>query len=326
VKTVFWETTKLCNMNCRHCSNDSGLQNPEELSSRETILLCDQLIDIGLKDFRFYGGEPFLRKDISEIVQFLSSRNIKITFYTNGTIINEDILALLKSVANPRIAVSLDGASPKTHDEIRGSVSFDVVLHNIALLVSMGYQIDIIFTISKKNYKETDKVFLLGKNLGVSSIKPNIISKIGRAKTFWNEFALSPKQLAEVAKTVLNGNLRYFGKKGIRKPCVAGIEEIYVSSNGNIFPCALLLDQKFCAGNIRNASISEILLNPSPGFSQIVKSIQNKEFCVMCTHKVICQGGCRARAMSEQDNIYAKDTFSCLYYSFVCKTDTGETN
>jgi len=324
VKTVFWETTKLCNMNCRHCSNESGFQSKEELSSQEIISLCSQFIDIGLKDFRFYGGEPFLRKDIAEIVQFLSTQNIQTTFYTNGTILDEDVIALLKSAVNPRIAVSLDGALPKTHNEIRGLDSFNVVLHNITLLISMRYRVDIIFTVSKKNYKEIDEVFRLGKNLGVSSIKPNVVSKLGRARTFWNEFALSPKQLAKVAETVFNGNLRYFGKKGIRKPCVAGIEEIYISSSGDVFPCPLLLDQKFCAGNIRNASISEILLNPSPSFSQIVTSIQNKEFCAMCTHKVICQGGCRARAISDQDNIYGKDAFSCLYYSFVCKSDTGE--
>jgi len=312
-------------MYCRQCSNDSGIPIVEELSFEEVMSLCSQLVAMGLRDFRFYGGEPFLRKDIAPIAQFLSNQSIQIAFYTNGTILNQDILGLLKAVIRPRIFVSLDGASSQTHDDIRGlKGSFDIVVRNISSLVSLGYRVDIIMTISRKNYTEVDEVFRLGKSLGVSSIKPDLISRIGRAKIFWDEFSLSPRQMSEIAKMIFKANTHYFQKKGIRKPCVAGVDEIYISSNGNVFPCALLLDYEFCAGNIRNNSLADILQNPSLGFSQIVSSIRNQEFCGECDNKDRCQGGCRARAILEHNEISRKDIFSCLYQAVSCRDGDKE--
>jgi radical SAM protein with 4Fe4S-binding SPASM domain len=319
MKTVFWETTKQCNMNCRQCSNLSGKALNTELTLKEIILFCSDLISLGLKDFRFYGGEPFLRKDIDTVAHFLANKNVEISFYTNGSVLNDEVLNLLDSIPKPRLFVSLDGATHEVHDDIRGvHGSFDIVVNNISSLRLLGYKVDIITTISRKNIHQIGEIFSLGKKLGVSSVKPNIISKIGRARDSWDELSLTLKQLSDAAKCVFEANNLYFKKSGIRKPCVAGIDEIYLSSTGDVFPCALLLDDEYYGGNIRDRRIGDILKYPSDGYLKILRSIEEENYCGDCNSKIVCRGGCRARALLESNNIDGKDTFSCLYQSFYC--------
>lgn len=87
--TIFFEVTKGCNLKCRHCFNDSGDKDPEQLSFSEICSLIDELARIGLFTIKVTGGEPFVRNDILDILDYLELKCINFILYTNGTCIKK---------------------------------------------------------------------------------------------------------------------------------------------------------------------------------------------------------------------------------------------
>jgi MoaA/NifB/PqqE/SkfB family radical SAM enzyme len=131
------------------------------------------------------GGEPFLRKDIFELIDYAVKKHVTVEVVSNGALINETLAKKIVSSGLKNIAISLDGAQVSTHDFIREKGSFKSALRALENLVqakkrlNYGPQISVWTTIMKENVKELSGVIPLVKNLGVECLvyHPVIVSQ-----------------------------------------------------------------------------------------------------------------------------------------------------
>ena len=95
---VVWNATKTCNLECVHCYADAGKSKfTGELTTAEAIALIDDLATINVPALLMSGGEPLVRPDIIDLATYaIQEKGIRVTFSTNGTLINEKVAKRLK--------------------------------------------------------------------------------------------------------------------------------------------------------------------------------------------------------------------------------------
>jgi AdoMet-dependent heme synthase len=117
---VSTEITKLCNLSCLHCYNDSGKRDPQELSDREKLEMIRYLGRWGVRRLNVTGGEPLLDTIFPEILSLAREYGMVVTITTNGWKIPRELLAAIESGTVVHVNLSLDGADEDTHDAFRG--------------------------------------------------------------------------------------------------------------------------------------------------------------------------------------------------------------
>src|SRR3954468_14141334 len=117
LRLVFWETTKACNLSCRHCrAVPQRKLGPTELTTAEAFDLIDQIAKVAKPVFVLSGGEPLFRPDLFDIGLYGVESGFRMALATNGTLVNERVAAHIADTGFSRVAISLDGAVPATHD------------------------------------------------------------------------------------------------------------------------------------------------------------------------------------------------------------------
>ena len=112
LRLMFWETTKACNLRCRHCrAVPEAERSKVELSTAEAFSLIDQIAEVARPVLILSGGEPLYRSDIFDIGAYGRSKGFRMALATNGTMIDDGLAARIREAGFSRVAVSLDGAS-----------------------------------------------------------------------------------------------------------------------------------------------------------------------------------------------------------------------
>lgn len=140
----FQVTGLLCNLECTHCLVDSSPKNKSlDFLDMETIARgLDDASRLGVKEIYFTGGEPFLHKQMLEILELSLSR-FPTTVLTNGTIITERIATQLGEIAKAspfslELRVSIDHPNPETNDAVRGAGAHAKALRAVKRLEAVG--------------------------------------------------------------------------------------------------------------------------------------------------------------------------------------------
>jgi len=135
----------LCNLTCRHCFISCSPKNNTFgfLSLDEVLRRLDESVALGVKEYYFTGGEPFLNPDLTEML-VATLQYGPATVLTNGTVLQESWLERLReaeraSVYSLELRVSIDGFSPAMNDPIRGAGAFDRALRGVQKLVEFGF-------------------------------------------------------------------------------------------------------------------------------------------------------------------------------------------
>ena len=167
-----WNLTNACNLRCKHCLyNDTKYSPDSDLSPEMAMKLTDELInDFGVTYMMLTGGEIFMRPDTINIIRRFKENNVALRLLTNAVLLRNNIIDELAELFNPwtdSLQISLDGATAKTHNEIRQADIFDKVISNIKKLVEKNIRVTIVCTINNINYGEVVDVFNLAKELGV---------------------------------------------------------------------------------------------------------------------------------------------------------------
>ncbi len=304
---VTWEITRKCNLHCRHClSADLMEQCDEDLSLHACCGFLDELDRMDVFQVNFGGGEPFLRGDFLDILDYAHARRITTCVSTNGTMLDETLAGRLAEMEYLYIQVSLDGATPGTNDPIRGMGTFERIISGIEMLVRHGFPTHKLSTntvVTAMNFREILQIHGLGRRYGVktrlSRFRPS-----GNARRMWPDYHLDKSQLAELSaflsahRDVLTGD-SFFSitaedRRGLGlNMCGAAKMTCSVTPDGSVYPCAFLQDPHFRSGNITEESLESIWQN-APSF-RALRSIRI-ESCEMCDRFSICHGGCPAVA------------------------------
>ncbi len=192
-----WLLTRKCNYRCRGC-NVWSEQDKSELSAKEIKHGLDILRKMGVVEVVFSGGDPLLRSDISEIVEYASQYFVT-TVYDNGSMASEKVDALRKV---DFAAISFDSLDPAKMDYIKGvEGAYDKAMHSVQTLLKEGINVAVTPTISQLNLNEIVDITNHFTKIGVPvwyclysfdfSADPNQLFRIGKSK---DEFVIKDKQ------------------------------------------------------------------------------------------------------------------------------------
>ena len=109
--SVAWELTLACNMKCIHCGSSAGKAENDELTTKESLDLCNQLHDLDCELISLTGGEPLLRPDCFEICKKIKDLGIDLSIISNGLIINENNIEKLRKLEIYGLGMSFDGGT-----------------------------------------------------------------------------------------------------------------------------------------------------------------------------------------------------------------------
>jgi MoaA/NifB/PqqE/SkfB family radical SAM enzyme len=259
--TANWEITRACNLHCIHCYNNSGNTLCEELSLDEAKSIVDQLADFGVIRICIGGGEPLLRNDILELLDYITRRRIGIVLSTNGTLLTSDVIATLGAL-RPRVnlKVSLDGANSETHDRFRGARGcFEKAINSIRMLVNAGIPTGINTVISKFNLVEIPAILDLGFRLGVDYMVVSLLLPVGNAMQL-RDILLDSNERDTVAKIIAKKEREYSIPIRFSTPTIVrtlrDINTFDITPSGDVMLSALI---PLVAGNLRHRNLSDLL-------------------------------------------------------------------
>jgi radical SAM protein with 4Fe4S-binding SPASM domain len=334
---VSYSITTKCNLKCKHCYSESVEQAaPDELSTEEALRLVDDLSRWGIGLLIIDGGEPLCREDLLDIVRYASSKGIRTTIGSNGTLIDEAMARKMVAVSVMAVAISVDGADAVTHDSFRGVAgAFEQTLRGIEACRKVGLPFQLNMVIREDNLLQLESMLRLAVDLGANAAEVFDLVAAGRAKRECKELVLSleerrvaMEQLAQAQEDYpivirvpgcpmyplilqeKNIKPKHFPAEMLRRVpyygrgCAAGMPMGYVTvlSNGEVNPCMLL---QVSLGNVRGQSIMSIW-EGSPILAQLRQRDLLKGECGICNHKLTCSG-CRGRAYEETGDMMATD-------------------
>jgi radical SAM protein with 4Fe4S-binding SPASM domain len=181
LRLVFWETTKACNLSCQHCrAVPQRSIGPDELSTKEAFDLIDAIGQISKPVMVLSGGEPLYRPDIFDIAAYGVSSGFRMALATNGTLIDERVAARIAGVRISRVAVSLDGARPETHDRFRNMRgSHGKAVNGLRLLRAAGVSVQINCTVARHNVAELPQLLDAALSIGADALHLFMLVPVG---------------------------------------------------------------------------------------------------------------------------------------------------
>jgi radical SAM protein with 4Fe4S-binding SPASM domain len=324
LKTALYELTLRCNMNCLHCGSSAGAQRKEELHTEQWNDLTTQLADMGCERIGLLGGEPFLRNDWYEISKEIKDHDMKVIYVTNGFLLTKNTIEKLKEIDPYVVGVSLDGASAKTHDAIRGVTgSFERCREILQLLREAGIETSVITTISTMNYKELPEIRDYLKNKGITW-QLQIAIPIGRFQkelmVSADEFYATGLFIASIRRKYSLRELPVIGAHSLGyfsdvlpnfailpnwNGCQAGISSVGIQSDGGVKGC-LSLPEDYVQGNIKEKSLQKIW--NEPGFCSYTRNFNVEKLkgdCKTCRYGKKCKGGCLAASIGITGEVFS---------------------
>lgn len=306
VEHVYFSLTNRCNLRCKMCDI------PREPSRREDELTTSQIKDIilqiknmGIKHLIVSGGEPFLREDLFEILEFVKANNIEmVDIITNGLLLNSDSIQKLIRLKLNHITISLDGLG-ETNNEIRGKGVFGEVEKSLDELnyykskyKSSTPTVGINFTIMSENIEDILPMieFARLKKCNIVTFQPVLFSNIKMFEKKKNSLWPSEGGINNLEETmektiklkdslndicigtdtaVLSAIPDYF--KGKRPPkafkCYEAIKRIVITGEGKVWSCIGIY------GNLKEEGLKKIWF--SLGAMRVrIKIRKCKEHCL----------------------------------------------
>ena len=181
LRLVFWETTKACNLSCRHCrAVPQKTLSPTELTTSRAFDLIDGIAKVAKPVMVLSGGEPLFRPDLCDIGAYGVETGFRMALATNGTLVNERVAAKIADAGFSRVAISLDGARPDTHDRFRGLTgSHALALRGLRNLRDEGVSVQINSSIAKHNVAELPDLLDLALEIGADALHLFMLVPVG---------------------------------------------------------------------------------------------------------------------------------------------------
>jgi radical SAM protein with 4Fe4S-binding SPASM domain len=168
---VVWNATKTCNLKCVHCYADAEPRRfSGELTTSEAEAMIRDLATINVPALLISGGEPLVRPDVLDLAEYAMSLGIRVTFSTNGTLIDEKKAERIAKIGVTYVGISVDGAEAR-HDLFRGrDGAYKDAIRGIRNCRDAGLRVGVRFTVTKDNLGEIDSVFRLVEDEGIGRL------------------------------------------------------------------------------------------------------------------------------------------------------------
>ena len=334
------EITNACNMTCEHCYVSSGRKMPNELTFEEICRTIDMLPAFSGKRIALSGGEPAVRKDCGDIIEYCAvTCGHDVDVYTNGKkfprALSERIRAVnARGLGNVRIQMSLEGATAETNDFVRGAGSFAYAMESLRAWqeLGLGQAVVLFVCVTKHNIAEIDALIRIAEKHDVGMLVFSQWQKQGNAQnTPWAAIAPPTDEWVAAGEKLLqysNPRLRVFGnffgdlnnneygRYSLDRPLFPKHIYFYnafprITPVGDVFADQLWVDESWILGNVREMSLDACF--ESPKFYMQLSEMRLRtaviQECRDCDWVELCQGGSPGHTYAEYGSMNEKDLF-----------------
>ena len=157
---VVWNITRLCNLKCVHCYNDSGADRTcNDVTNEEAKAVLDDLGEFGVPSVLFSGGEPLMRPDLFELIDYAGDQGLRTVISTNGTLINKETAKRIKKGGVSYVGISLDGIG-EVNDKFRGmDGAFERTVKGVRNCKDVGIRVGLRLTLTRRNVQDIERLF-----------------------------------------------------------------------------------------------------------------------------------------------------------------------
>ena len=333
---VTWRCTRRCVGNCLYCSYTPEHAKETEVDTKTAYKIVDELYYFGSSWFGISGGEPLIRKDIFDVIEYAKKIGFEVSLITSGFAFSEKSLGQL-SHHEVHTAVSVDGAQ-ESNDIIRGRGSYDKALFAMKKLSENGLLDCIVTTMTKYNIKDAEHVVKLAEDHKARMVVFHNLVPVGRAGTNMPDLAPSPEEYEWAFNNIYDLQVKYAGRvhvnvyapfyarivrqrnptefwdwftKGFLGKCSIDGNYVSVTENGDYRSCGF--NENYRLGNVKYKSLSATWdeLQRSDLHLKLRDKGNIKGRCGVCEFREIC-GGCRTRAEYYTGDLFESDP-ACAY-------------
>jgi radical SAM protein with 4Fe4S-binding SPASM domain len=323
LQTIYLFLTRKCNLACQHCYIEGvGPARDKDFDLAAIRRLIERALPYGLKKVKVSGGEPFVRRDVLEILRFLDQHGLEIVLETNGTLLAEDTIEQLAALQSFSIFISLDHLQEKQHDEFRGAPgSFRRTTNVLRLIGASPIRSVVTTTANRHNYKEIVAIAELVLKWGISAHRTLLnIHPLGNARHHL-ENAITMDEAEMLIGMLLRSEAFQAGRAYMTLPpalmpphllrdlhtCGWGESVLGILSNGDVSMCsASYEDPGMIGGNAFEGDLIDIWANGD--FFKDLREVGGgkvKGVCGNCVFYAACRGVCRMSSYSHYGEIDA---------------------
>ena len=341
---VVWNSTKTCNLKCRHCymsSDNKKYQN--ELTTQEAKSFIDDLADFHVPVLLFSGGEPLIRPDFFELAEYAQAKGVRPTLSTNGTLITREVAQRIKDIGVGYVGISLDGLQD-VNDQFRGvEGAFQKAMAGIQNCVAVGQRVGLRFTINHHNIQELENIFDFIERENINRVCFYHLVYSGRGTAMKNQDVTAEE--SRRAMDIIIRRTKDFEDRGLEKEILtvdnhcdgvymylkavsesndqqAAQIKKYISMNGGnrsgiafgeVDPFGYVHPDQFTQhhtfGNVRDRKFSEIWQDTSNPIMAGLKDRKQllKGRCSQCRFLENCNGNFRTRAEAVTGDFWESD-------------------
>lgn len=326
-----WHITNLCNLRCKHCYQDD-FSKKSDLDWAGLKKVSDNVLTT-MREWgqtaciHLTGGEPLLKPELFPLLNDLDQQSVveELGIITNGLLIDQEMMRKLSCFSKlKKIKISLDGGDAKTNDLIRQKGVFEKVMQNLSLIKKeKRFEIILMFTVMKKNFKSLPSLFKLCQDLGIDGLIIERFIPLGKGKESLDE-VLSKEEWKEMIEMLLDFfpiegeehsllpyqafQISFNGEEPelLGAPCVIGVDGLCIMPEGIVFPCRRF---PISIGNLLETPLKQIWEE-----SEMLRKLRRKENlkgkCGSCEIKD-CRG-CRSLALALTGDYLEQDPH-CWY-------------
>lgn len=350
IMSAHWSVTGKCNYRCKHCFMSAPDAKLGELDHDTIMGIARQIVECGIGEVSLTGGEPLVRKDFLEIVEYLVSHNVRISqIYSNGALVNEKLLTALKDMGVCcMFNMSYDGTDG-WHDWLRGMKDAEEkVLRAFDLCYEMGFPTGSEMCIHKGNrHLLRETVNRLAEHHCLT-LKTNPVSDTELWQRYSVDYSLTMPEVfalyldyiphffedgmpislqlggffqcgrGETDYEVPSNHVHCSANPGRAAICGHARQNLYISPEGRMLPCMPLSSMRMQENYPRVQDVGLAAGLTDSEYMRLIDTrvddyLAHNPQCAACEYKYTCGGGCRGSALATSpDDILGPDKAACL--------------
>lgn len=269
-RNVFFHILTACNLSCKHCYINKEQHGTAQLSKEQIVEWMGLFASEKTKtNLIFLGGEPTMHPNLAYAIAKAKDFGFTVTVDSNGFLFN-NLLEKTTPKLLDYLSFSLDGPDAEVNDPIRGSGVFDVCTENIKRAVTIGFNVSLIYTVSRKNLLHLERMVSLLQKLKVKKFFIQVIGLRGNSAAAASEETsqVTRKEwldiVPEVARNAAKKGIhvtypKVFLDEGEQFQCAGNVAENYfVFPNGRVYQCPLCEDHPIHSFQIENGKLNPV--------------------------------------------------------------------
>jgi radical SAM protein with 4Fe4S-binding SPASM domain len=311
---VVWSVTRTCNLACVHCAADSAAEAyPGELSTAEGRALLDDLAQFGVRDVVLAGGEPLVRRDTLELIEYGRALGLTFTLFTNGTLLDLGTARRIRESRVRSVDVALDGIGA-TNDMLRGKRrAFERAVQGIRNCKAVGQTVALRLTLTPQVAADLEAIFDFVEREDIARVTFAHVVSAGRGTQCGLTHGETRRALRAIACRARQSNAggdsrTIFTVDNYAGGCFSsGVGTGAVDPQGFVHPDRFW--QTATLGNVKERTLSDIWTDPTiellAGLRDRLPRMRGR--CASCRYLELCGGNFRVRAFAETGDAWAPD-------------------